>query len=240
MGTNVLLLENEVRKAAKSVAHQWPGIVEQDDLEQGIFLRLLDSPGSVDKLLNEFDDRNRLNAIIQIGHQIAAQERTDYEVFSGNFRYSVNEVKRLLEDRALHNDTPELDSNWSVAEDFVSKGGDFSDTVLNKSSSETDLRRGMKRLRERNSKYAEVIERRYLRDENIPESESGARAALTRALTALTTEMNRSFKQQGAARIDGPGSRKVVHRRASQVKSSQQYDGSHADWLTDWTAGRLK
>ncbi len=222
MGTNVLLLENEVRKAAKSVAHQWPGIVEQDDLEHDIFLRLLGSPGSVDKLLNEFDDRNRLNAIIQIGHQIAAQERTDYEVFSGNFRYSVNEVKRLLEDRALHNDTPELDSNWSVAEDFVSKGSEFPDTVLNKSSQETDLRRGMKRLRERNSKYAEVIERRYLRSEVL---EAGPeRTQLHRALTALTTEMNRSFKQQKRQHL-GPGSRKAMSNAAAYVKSNQQYSG---------------
>lgn len=237
MGTNVLSLEKEVHKAAKSVAHQWPGIVEAADLEQDIFLRLLESPGSVDKLLNEFDDRNRLNAIIQIGHQIAAQERTDYEVFSGNFRYSVNEVKRLLEDRALHNENPELGSNWSVAEDFVSKGGEFEDTVLNKSSSETDLRRGMKRLWERNSKYAEVITRKYLNGDTLTSGADITR--ISRALTALTTEMNRSFKQQ-QRQHQGPGSRKAVHHRAAGVKSSQQYDGSHQDWLTDWTAGRLK
>jgi len=224
VGTNVLSLEKEVHKAAKSVAHQWPGIVEADDLEQDIYLRLLESPGSVDKLLNEFDDRNRLNAIIQIGHQIAAQERTDYEVFSGNFRYSVNEVKRLLEDRALHNENPELSSNWSVAEDFVSKGGEFEDTVLNKSSSENDLRRGMKRLRERNSKYAEVIDRRYLRDEVIPQEDRAERTRLTRALTALTTEMNRSFKQQ-QRQHEGPGSRRAISNAAAYVKSNQQYSG---------------
>jgi hypothetical protein len=233
----VLDMKNEVTKAAKTVAFQWPGIVEADDLEQDITLHLLDRPGSVEKLLRDFDDRQRLNAIIKIGHQIAAQERTDYDLFSGNFRYSVNEVKQILEDRVLHNESPELGSNWSVT-NYTSSGGEFADTVNTKLATETDLRRGMAHLRKVNSKYAEAIDSRYLRDEVIPRDDRAQKTLLGRALTALTTQMNRSYKRQFVERPDGPGTRKTVGRRAAGVKSSQQYDGSHEGWMSDWTGGR--
>jgi hypothetical protein len=220
----VLDMKNEVTKAAKAVAFQWPGIVEADDLEQDITLHLLDRPGSVEKLLRDFDDRQRLNAIIKIGHQIAAQERTDYDLFSGNFRYSVNEVKQILEDRVLHNESPELGSNWSVA-DYTSTGGEFADTVNTKLATETDLRRGMAHLRKVNSKYAEAIESRYLRDEVIPRDDRAQKTLLSRALTSLTTQMNRSYKRQFVERPDGPGTRRAMTNAAAYVKSNQQYSG---------------
>lgn len=220
MSTNVMSLSKEIHKAAQSVSYQWPGVVQAEDLEQDIYVRLLETPGSVEQLISEFDDKSRLNAIIKIGHQIAAQERTDYEVFSGNFRYSVNEVKRLLEDRALHNENPELSSNWSVSEDFI-KGGEFEDAVLNKSSSETDLRRGMERLRSDNPNYANVLMRKYFSDEAITTGADITR--VSRALTALTTEMNRSFKQQQREH-EGPGSRKPVTATAAHYKSKRNWN----------------
>ena len=232
---NIMDLSKEVTKAAKSVTYQWPGIVEADDLEQDIYMKLLETPNSVEKLLNDFDDKQRLNAIIQIGHQIASKERADYDVFSGNFRYSVDEVRRLLENRALHHEDPSLGSNWTISEDYV-KGGEFEDAVLTKLASETDLRNGMKRLRKANPGYADMIQRRYFTGESIVEGSD--RTRLSRALTALATQMNRSFKRQFAERPDGPGTRKATHRRSAQVKSSQQYDGSHEGWMTDWTAGK--
>jgi hypothetical protein len=224
----VLDMKNEVTKAAKTVAFQWPGIVEADDLEQDITLHLLESPGSVEKLLRDFDDRQRLNAIIKIGHKIASEERTDYELFSGNFRYSVNEVKQILEDRVLHNESPELGSNWSVA-DYTSSGGEFADTVNTKLATETDLRRGMDRLRKVNSGYAEVIDRRYLKDEVFAKEDEASRTRLSRALTALTTQMNRSYKQQFMERPDGPGSRSRMSRSAAQKASSSDWDGDAAE-----------
>jgi hypothetical protein len=223
--SNIASLSREIKKAAQAVAYQWPGVVEADDLEQDISVKLLESTASLYKVLG-FDDKGKINALIQIGHQIAAQERTDYEIFSGNFKYSVNEVKKLLTDRALHNESPGLGSNWSISDKF-SKGGEFEDAVLNKSSAETDLKRGMKKLKATNSAYAEIIERRYLRDELIPKDEEGARTRLSRALTSLTTNMNRSYKQRHAARSDGPGTRKVVSSAGAKAISNTNYSGDY-------------
>lgn len=221
MTANVLDLSKEVGKAAKTVSYQWPGIVEADDLEQDIYLKLLESPGSIAKLVNEFDDKQRLNAVIQIGHQIASKERADYDVFSGNFRYCVDEVRRLLEKRALHHDDPSLGSNWSISEDFI-KGGEFEDAVLTKLASETDLRRAMKGLRKANPSYADIITRRYLSDESFDGTD---RRHLNRAITALTTQMNRSYKQSYAERSGGPGTRKVMSRAAAYKASGSDWDG---------------
>ena len=221
VGSDVMRLKVEVEKAAKTVAFKWPNVVSADDMEQELYLFLLERPNVIEKLLTEFDDKNRLNAIVQIGHQIASKEREDYEVFSGNFRYSVDEVRGILEDRALHDEDPSLGSNWSIAEDFISKGGEFEDAVLNKSSSEMDLRRGFGRLLKQNPKYADIIRRRYLDSESFEEAVD--RMRLMRALTALTTEMNRSFKQQQKDH-DGPGSRKPVTATAAHYKSKRNWN----------------
>ncbi len=230
VGTRIEELADLIGKAAKTVAFKWPNVVSEDDIQQELYLFLLERPGVIEKLLSEFDDKNRLNAVVALGHQIASKERDDYEVFSGNFRYSVNEVKVLLEDRALHHESPELGSNWSVSEDFI-QGGEFEDKVLNKLASETDLRNGMKMLRVKNSKYAELVTRRYLLgeipSEDTPEA-ARTRDSLSRALTALTKEMNRSFKQQQREH-DGPGSRKPVSAAAAHYKSKANWDDESSE-----------
>lgn len=226
MTSNIMELAEPIKKAAKTVAFQWPGVVDADDLEQDLLVHLMERDSTIEKLLADFDNKQLLNAIIKIGHQIAAQERTDYEIFSGNFRYSVDEVRKILEDRALHNEEPSLGSNWSISEDFI-KGGEFEDAVLYKSSSEIDLMRGMERLRKKNVKYAEIIERRYLKDASLTDGID--RKQLSRALTSLTTEMNRSFKEQQRDHEDGPGTRKRVSRSAAYAKSATAYDGNDFD-----------
>lgn len=198
---NISGLSKEIGKAAKTVAMQWPTVVEQDDLEQDIYLHLLESPGSVEKLLNDFDDKNRLNAIIAIGHKIANKERVDYEVFSGNFRYSVNEVKKLLEKQT------------------------FKDASLSRTSTSGDLIEGMRRLRDSTPQYAEIIQRRYAQGEQITSNADLIR--LGRATESLTTEMNRSFKS--TKHDDGPGSRKPVTATAAHYKSKQNWDDQSAD-----------
>lgn len=197
----VLDMQDQVRKAAKTVAHQWPTVVEADDMEQDIYLHLLESPGSVEKLLNDFSDKDRLNALVAIGHKIAGKERLDYEIFSGNFRYSVDEVKKLLEKQT------------------------FKDASLGRTATSGDLVAGMNRLRESSPQYAEMIERRYVNGETMTVDADRKRSE--RAVEALTTEMNRSFKS--TRHDDGPGSRKPVKATAAQYKSKQNWDDQSAE-----------
>ncbi len=225
---DVMRLKVEVEKAAKTVAFKWPNVVSAEDMEQELYLHLLESPGSVEKLLNEFNDKDRLNAVVAIGHKIAGKEREDYEVFSGNFRYSVDEVKRLLVERGLLDEDHELGSSWSSKE--LISGGEFADLVNTKVSADVDLKRGMAALRKSNSKYAEAIEGRYKEEEKkkSTQPERTERYVLSRALTALTKEMNRSFKEQQRDH-DGPGSRKPVSAQKAHYKSKQNWDDESSE-----------
>lgn len=222
----------QIKKAAKSVAYQWPGAVEQDDMEQDIIVRLLEAEGVLQKLYNS-EDKERLQALIWWGNQIAIKERADYEVFSGNFRYSVNEVKRLLAGGMLRGQNPATGSSWS-AEDYLSGDNSFEDAVLTRYSTEMDLTRAMKVLAKRENGYARVIIIRYLLKGEL---DAAQRKTLSRALKSLTDEMNRSFKRQHVESPHGPGTRHAVSNATAQRISAKQYSGgfdeSGAGWDTE-------
>jgi hypothetical protein len=92
---------------------------------------------------------------------------------------------------------------------------------------DNDLKDAMARLEESNQSYANAIRLRY-EDGVIP---SGAdQDRLRHALTALTTQMNRSHKQSHAERPDGPGTRKVMSRAAAIAHTNREYNGDNLNW----------
>lgn len=213
----------DIRKAARSVAYHWPGVIEACDVEQSIWLRLLESPGTYD-FVSGLDAGPRYRTIAKLGHQIASKERTDYDHFTGDFRYSVGEVKALLDSGTLLDLEPLIGSTYS-AEEFTAKGGSPEDAVLSKVSSETDLRRSLDRLHTTTPQYVDIVYRRYLHGESLEDSND--RKRLSRALTALTDGMNRSFKQRHVARPDGPGTRRCVSRSTAYSIVRTQDSGDY-------------
>ena len=172
-----------VRKAAQSVAAQWPGIVEADDVEQEIYVNLLGlKEEHLRRLVDEFD-RDGLVKVFKErqGHQVAARYRNDFELFSGNYRYSGEEVRSLLESGALV----------------------FSDELT--ATERVDLMAAMERLQETSPQYAEALFRRYA--EGIPDRGKSDEHARLRAIRALTREMNRNFNRE-TAEHEGPALRK--------------------------------
>lgn len=180
----------DIQRAARRVAHNWPTIVESEDLAQDIRVRLLESPGSVE-VLASMEDGVRYRAFVELGHQIANKERASYEYFSGQFRYSTNEVRDALEAGALQAIGSGLKSSWS-AEDYVASGSDHADTVLGMVSMEQDLRVALAKLADTNEVYHEIIHRRYVDGEGGMETKE--RVQLHRALAELTVVMNHSHK----------------------------------------------
>ncbi|ANA86995.1 DNA binding protein [Gordonia phage Strosahl] len=179
----VKVLGEDITKAAKSVAYQWPGIVEAEDIEQGIWEHILARPGAEARLMNS-TPTGRYKAIVHFGHQIASQERTDYDHFSGNYRYSVDEVKKALVE-------------------FMPEGPGVAGTAT--SEIKLDIERSLFKL---NDRYFDLVVRRYGEQESI---RNGAdKEALSQAVASLTDLMNSSNKQQHADRTDGPGSRPKV------------------------------
>lgn len=196
----VLELVPTIKKAAKSIAYNWPGVLDEDDAFQSISLKLLESPGSVTKILG-MDRAAQYRAIVGIGHQLASKERANYDIFKGSYRYSVKEVKDVL-------------SAGVLVEDF----DHFHEVVF-------DLMEGLEVLTDRTPQYVDAILSRYA-DFEIPKQGADA-GRLSRALEVLTNEMNKSNKRRYATRDDGPGTRKVISNEKARLISSHQYSGDH-------------
>lgn len=188
-----------IRRAARSVAFQWPGVVEEDDVEQSIATHLWERPGSLVKV-SQMEDRPQYRAIVGIGHQIASQERTDYDYYKGSYRYGVDEVKSLLKRGVL-----------------IEPVDGFYDAVF-------DLMEGLEAMWKRNQRYVDSIVSRYA---DLAYPSSGAdKKRLSDALTELTNEMNKSNKRRYVERDDGPGTRTVLTRAEAQAISQAQYGGA--------------
>lgn len=82
----------KVRKAARSVAS---GVnqVEADDVEQDIWVRLLEDTQYYDTLCEQDDPFQSLK---RIGRQEAYKQSSAYEHYSGNYVYNPGEVRGLL------------------------------------------------------------------------------------------------------------------------------------------------
>ncbi|AXC33322.1 DNA binding protein [Mycobacterium phage Dublin] len=183
MTTDKEVLGPVIRRAAKAVAFQWPGIIEQEDVEQEIWARLLESESSLKKVLG-MDEKAQYRAVVGIGHQIASQERTDYDHYKGSYTYAVEDVKNLLKRGVL---TTKVDG--------------FDAAVV-------DLMEGLEKLIVKTPQYVEAIISRYA-DEEAPKSNAD-KMRLRNGLEALTKAMNQSARVTFATRDDGPGTRSQV------------------------------
>lgn len=200
--TNLLKLQPTIKKAAKSVAYIWNNILDAEDAEQLINIRLLESPGTIKKIAAMERDA-QYRAIVGMGHQLASIERADYDEFRGAYRYSLQEVKNAL-------------NSGILVEEF----DHFHEVVF-------DLTESLKILKQKSPQYAEAIADRYV-EFNQPLDPAG-KMRLSRSLSALTDEMNKANKRRFANRIDGPGTRKPVRAEAAHYQSKRQWDDESAE-----------
>lgn len=184
-----------IARAARSVAHQWPGVVDKDDVEQSIWIRLLESPGSVEEI-SQMDSRAQYRAIVGMGHQIASRERTDYDFYKGSYRYSVKEVRDLLNQGILIDPLP------SFRAELI------------------DIEEGLSKL---NPRYQGAVVGRY-RDGEDPASEADQKAT-ERGVDSLVDEMNKAHRTRFSERDDGPGTREVLTREQALDLSGSDWDG---------------
>jgi len=194
----------DIKRAARRVAREWADVIDADDAEQEIALRILDLTEPKVRELYELDRGLRISVLTEIGHQIGMKYRDDYELFSGNHRYGTREVRRMLENDALAGVEEEAGTPlWELPESVILQ--------LQRTSTETvteriDLFLGMKRLSERNSWYAQVLVANFRDGEPCHKH----RIELTRAVDALTAEMNRIHRRRVAEYTEGPGTRPVI------------------------------
>ncbi|AFU20677.1 hypothetical protein GOOSE_52 [Mycobacterium phage Goose] len=210
-----------IKRAARNVAYQWPGVIEADDVEQSICLHLLERPSSIRKV-EQMDQMAQYRAIIGVGHQIASQERTDYAYYKGAYRYSVNEVKELLKAGALKEHDEGVNA-VDYSEEKVSTGKTEPTTLI--PVQVTDLRAALKLLADRNELQTTALIKRYRLDE-FPETPA-EKMVLKRAHEALTSEMNRVRRTDHVTRDDGPGTRQPITREQARFQSKDAWDATY-------------
>lgn len=233
----------EIQKAAKKAAVDWPGVVEAEDMAQDIVLHILERPGTQQDLAG-MDDTNRYRTIHKIAQRIASQERTDFELFTGDFRYSVDEVRSLLEG-AGDPETGAVGSSWSVGAQPGSSGGHSDPTggtaIRNIGVSDTRKRlsEALTSLRIANERQYTALVQRFVDGETPDRKDTAAFMVIERALTSLTTRMNHGYKRkhfdiksQATEEAyntsgDGPGTRRAIRCSTARFITKDGYDADY-------------
>ena len=213
----------DIKRAARRVAREWADVIDADDAEQEIALRILDLTEPKVRELYELDRDLRISVLIEIGHQIGMKYRDDYELFSGNYTYGTRDVRRMLDNDALAgaeegSGTP----LWELPESVIAQ---LSPTETETVSERIDLFMGMKKLADRNSAYYTAITNYYVHGIPLDNSNSTERSKLQRAVDALTREMNNSRRRRVAEYLEGPGSRESVSGTRSRHIVALDYNG---------------
>lgn len=173
-----------IQRAARSVARKWAQLTTANDLTQEIYLRLAETDGSVTKLA-DMRPAERNASLVRIGHQVADHMRMDYEYFTGQFTYSVGEVRSLL------------------------VGGVLTDQLDGFDAMVADVRRALLDLQMSNSDYSSAVVNRYVFDDK-PTPRSAQAKVLERAVDALTLRMNRNRNNDIYEYENGGGRRKAI------------------------------
>jgi DNA-directed RNA polymerase specialized sigma24 family protein len=202
-------IADDVSKAARKTAREWAGVIDAEDAEQEIWLRVLEAGKDYADQLADMDEAARTSVLNTIGQQVASRYRNEYEGFSGNYIYGTEEVRDLLKGGAL---LAEDGGQHLVTSDDVNGVDEDGLDVRQQSArreretvtERVDLRLGMASLAKRNSNYFSAIIRAYkLGIAPVGDTEP---KNLTRAVDALTNEMNWSFKRR-YDEFEGPGKR---------------------------------
>lgn len=196
--TTLAELYPEIRAAANIVHRKWPTIIDAEDVAQTIALRMSESPNSILKFLEQTPE-TRKAWFIRMGHQVAAQERTDLDYFHGSFRYSVDEVKNVLSRGGLIDTLPEFDVQVH------------------------DLTVALEDLAKTNQNYASAIYQRYVLEVQPDKNH------LSRGLEKLTTLMNKSRAQRESEFANGARGRTSVSNQEGLNLVDSDYNGREAE-----------
>jgi len=228
----------EIKKVARRAELEWPGVAEADDIEQEVYLHILERPGT-QRDLAEMDDLSRYRTLHKIAQRIASNERTKLDRFHGNFKFSVDEVRSLLE--SLRDpEKAELGSSWSDQE-YTASGGGHSDPTANMalenvrvSESQKQLGAALEGLKSSNRRQYDALVKRFVYG-IVPEGDSyDTFMLIKRAVESVTKRMNNGHKRShvgepvpGKSLGDGPGTRKAISNSTARYLSKEGWDADY-------------
>lgn len=173
-------LTGDMEKAVSRAFHEWPGVLERDDLYQSLWVEILRDPVFQGSLV-DLDPDSRINTLYQTALALIKKERDDYERFTGNVTYGLPEVRGLLLQGGLDPLRDNVGSNFKQ----VSRDPGSSDDLF---ASLLDLHSGMRALRKRSGTDWSALVTRYAC--GMRPTDKDGRERLKRAQEKLTTTMN--------------------------------------------------
>lgn len=188
-------LTEAVVREARLAERRWNKIIDHEDIEQEIWLFLLENKSS-QRFLETAEPAQVASALKIRADTICAKERLDLDHFSGNFHYTPGEVRDLLEELGAEYDVHEADEK-------------------------IDLQLGLDDLLQYHPEHFEMIERVYYLGETI-ENADPRRKAKDRAVDKLTELMNRKRGQRERDRTEGLGTKPSIPT-ISEDDSSEFY-----------------
>jgi hypothetical protein len=194
--TDIETVLPDIRRAAKRVAGRWPQVVTEEDMVQTLSLHFLEAPGALEALIN-LPSAKRLGRLIGIGHDKASGQRDDLEVFSGQFTYSVDEVRRLLDRGSLEG---QLDGYNAATADIETAYGE---------------------LQVKNEGHAKALYSRYVL-QVVPDRDGPEKDVLSRAVDSLTLHMNRVSR---SARYEFSNGGRFRNNRQAINQGDLDYEG---------------
>lgn len=193
-------MDDRLRRAARSVSRKWEQVISEDELYSEMWLHLVETPASVVKI-HDMRPGQRDGVLTNIGHQIASRARDTYEHFSGQYSYSVDEVRKLLERGALAGHVASFEAPTA------------------------DVLRAAEGL---NARYHAAIVSRYI-DGLVPASSSAAEKALERAVDSLTNQMNRNRNTDIYEYENGGGRRATMSNFKARSAINLDYLGENEE-----------
>lgn len=190
----------DIEKVAGRVAKKWPQATTQEDLFQDLVVHFLERPGSLETLAG-LPKSDREAILTRVAHQTASASRDDLDVFSGQFAYSVDEVRKLAERGAALNRVQAFDAP------------------------SIDFQASLELLKKRNRDYWSAIIERYVND-TVP-AQGAAAMVLSRALESLTTLMNRARATKQYEFTNGGqyrNNRKALNQGDRDYEGAGRYD----------------
>lgn len=170
-----------VKKAARSAENRWNRMLDADDIEQELWLFVMESP-SVQNYIRAQSDGEIVNALNIQADNVCAKERVDYDHFTGNFVYNPKDVRDII-GRLYGNEEVQVDEriDYEIALD--------------------DLRDEYPHY------YDSIYSHCYMGYEFEDDAERKRR---DRAIDKLADIMNRKRSQREADRTQGPGTRPAI------------------------------
>lgn len=117
----VIGLKDAVRKAAEQAETRWNKLLDVDDIEQELWMFILERPATQDYLRGK-PAKEQISALRKTADSICSKEKLDYERFTGNFLYTPADVRRILsrlagDERILDDEVIDFGIGFEALED---------------------------------------------------------------------------------------------------------------------------